>query len=166
MTRLPTESSAVRWRQRAKYVVQPVFGPLWHVLLLVCLPATEKSEVITYKQLKWQWQWQVSTAAACLYFLYCISDLLRFFFTILSFKMNSSVTPFPILAHLSTNRLSADAYIICFQRRADRFWKTAWQQTWHVWKRLSAVCPNGNVYADTFVGPYYTLQFILIKTTK
>lgn len=52
MTRLPTESSDVRWRKRAKYVVQPVFGPLWHVLLLVCLPATEKSEVITYKQLK------------------------------------------------------------------------------------------------------------------
>lgn len=44
-------ASVVRWGQCYKYTAQTVCG----LLLLVHQPATEESEVITYKALKWNW---------------------------------------------------------------------------------------------------------------
>lgn len=49
---LPAVNSIVSWRQCTSYVLQPVCGPLFLVLLLICEPAAEKSEVVGYKELK------------------------------------------------------------------------------------------------------------------
>lgn len=51
---LPAVSSVVGWRQCTKHVVQPVCGPLLLVFLLGRQPAEEKSDVTTYKELKWK----------------------------------------------------------------------------------------------------------------
>lgn len=51
---LPAVSSDVGWRQCTKHVVQPVCGPLLLVFLLGHQPAEEKSDVTTYKELKWK----------------------------------------------------------------------------------------------------------------
>lgn len=104
---LPALSSDVKWRHCTKYVVQPLCGSLLLVLLLVHHPGSEKSKVITSRELKWK----LKCAFHAVFFFF-----FKFFFVPVS--VNSAVAPFPILAHLLLFNHSAFSKHICHPLRA------------------------------------------------
>lgn len=81
------------------YVLRLVCRPLLLQLLLVCQPAVENSEVITYReqQLKTKCPLQPLFEISMLYFF-----IFGVYFLRLTFLVNSTVAPFLFLAHLPT----------------------------------------------------------------
>lgn len=74
---IPAESVCSRWRQCTKYAMQPVWGLFLLELLSVHHAAMESSNVVTYKELKWDRVLKITRSVHCSHcvcFSCCVFD--------------------------------------------------------------------------------------------